>query len=496
MFYSDITNKELQYFHNLTVPNFSIKLTDILTSGLFKKETIIADSIYKVYPLFYCKEISSTNPDDRILENKCIICEKKTSETYFTFRSDDGDVQDYKSYATYEDIGGTLTTSEYNTIVDLLRTNVLMNEEIKINEAYLGVYGKYLFDIADTTILDDGIIVTDETISAEPRVKLVDNVFHYSTYTLKLKVMHYTGAKVEDTDTSDYKIIETISLTLQPDTWVDIPVLSLDEDYIILLDGVVEIKHDKPVIPDWVNQITVTADPSIIQTGDTTDIYANCYDNGGLPVGNGHIVYFFKKIEPTLTMSASPSIVQTGDDAELYCTVKDEDGSLAQGVKVHYYIQPNTDGVLINDPTEYSQSANGLKTLFELIDLGDKWELSCDFKTTCESRFMIGSKDGFTTGNPNNSVFVGSPNGTNRMYYGYRDTSTHATDVTSVDPTSYSYMKIARNNGSFTFTVNGNSYTLSDITVLDDVTDLVIGLVAWGSTGTVYVKNIKLKVNG
>lgn len=494
MYYSNITNEELQYFHNLTVPNFSIKLTDVLTSDLFKKETIITDTIYKIYPLFYCKEITSTNPDDRVLENKCIICKKESTETYLTFRSDDGDVQDYQSFATYYDIGDALTTEQYNNIVSLLRSSTIHSDTIKIMEEYTGEYGKYLFDIADTTVLDDGIIITDETITAEPRVKLTNNVFHYATYTLKLKVLHYTGAKIEDTDTTDYKVIETLTITLTPNEWVDIPVSTLDEDYIILLDGVVEITHNKPVIPDWIRSIEVSANPDIIQTGDTTDIYANCYDNGGIPVGAGHIVHFFEKLEPTITMSASSDIIQTSDNLELYATVKDEDGSLAKGVKTHFYAKPNSNGVLINNPTEYSKAASGLKGLFELTGLGEKWELSCDFKADRESRFMIGSKDDFT-GNPNNSIFVGSPNGTNKMYYGYRDTTTHATDVTSVDPTSYSHMKIKRNNGSFTFTVNSNNYTLSNVTVLDNVTEFIIGLVAWGSTGTVYVKNVKLIVD-
>ena len=55
-YFTNITNEELQYFHNLTVPNFTIKLTDVLTSNLFKKETIISGTLYKIYPLFYCKE--------------------------------------------------------------------------------------------------------------------------------------------------------------------------------------------------------------------------------------------------------------------------------------------------------------------------------------------------------------------------------------------------------------------------------------------------------
>ena len=75
MYYSNIANSELQYFKNLPVNNFTIKLSDVLTTeGLFKVEEIIANSIYKIYPMFYTQTITSSNSNDRILDNRCIIC--------------------------------------------------------------------------------------------------------------------------------------------------------------------------------------------------------------------------------------------------------------------------------------------------------------------------------------------------------------------------------------------------------------------------------------
>lgn len=337
MYFDNITNKDLQYFHDLKVPNFSIKLTDVLTSDLFKKETIVSGSIYKIFPLFYCNEISSTNPNDRVLDNRCVIVKQETSETYLTFISDDGDVQDYQNYASYFDVGDSLTTNQYNQIVSLLRSNVIMNDKIKISELFTGTYGKYEFDITGATVIDTGIVITDETITAEPKVRLTDNVLHYAKYTLQLKVLHYTGAKIEDTDDTDYTVIDTLEIVLTPNEWVDIPLDDFEEDYIICLNSNVKITFDTPVIQDWINTITITADPNIIQSGDTTDIYANCYDNGGVPVGSGHTIYFFEKLEPTITMSSSADIIQTSDNLELYATVKDEDGSLAQNVKVYFY---------------------------------------------------------------------------------------------------------------------------------------------------------------
>ena len=84
MYFGNISDSELSQFHNQVLNNFSMPLVDVLASSLFKIETIISDSIYKIYPLFYCEEISSSNAEDRIIENKCIICEKNTdTRLYF-----------------------------------------------------------------------------------------------------------------------------------------------------------------------------------------------------------------------------------------------------------------------------------------------------------------------------------------------------------------------------------------------------------------------------
>ena len=95
--------------------------------------------------------------------------------------------------------------------------------------------------------------------------------------------------------------------------------------------------HDKPVIPDVISSIGLTLSPDIIQSGEFSEFYATGYDNGCLPVGEGHVIHFFERLEPTINVSASKSIIQTNDNVELYAKVKDDDGSLAKEVKVHFY---------------------------------------------------------------------------------------------------------------------------------------------------------------
>ena len=145
MYYDNIANTELQYFRNLMVYNFTIKLSDVLTSDLFKIEEIVADKFYKIYPLFYTNTITSSNNVDRILDNRCIICQKQENkETYLSFISDENeDIQDYQSFVEYFDITDSLSTEEFNMVVSLLRQNIIHNDAINIMEEVTGSYGKY-----------------------------------------------------------------------------------------------------------------------------------------------------------------------------------------------------------------------------------------------------------------------------------------------------------------------------------------------------------------
>ena len=340
MYYTNIANSELQYFHNLLVSNFTIKLTDLLTSNLFKVDEVITDSIYKIYPLFYTKTILSSHNMDKILDNRCIICKKQENkETYLTFISDENaDIQDYQSFAEYYDIDDNLTTEQFNMIVSLLRHNTIHNDTFNIIEEHQGNYGKYLFNVDDCTIIDSGIVIDDDTRTAGVSVKLSDNVFHYSTYTLQLDIMHYTGVNILDNvSPSDFIVVDTMELELLPNELINIPLDDLEDGYIISLNTNVKITHDKPIIPDIIQSLEVTSEPNIIQTGENAELYATGYSNGGVPVSSGHTIHFFEKLEPTINVSASKSIIQSNGNTELYAKVKDSDGSLATNVKVHFY---------------------------------------------------------------------------------------------------------------------------------------------------------------
>ena len=342
MYYTNITDTELQLFRGLMVPNFTIKLTDALTSGLFKVETIITDKLYKIYPLFYTESISTDNEADTVIDDLCIICTKQEDkETYITCISNENEpVQDYQNYASYYDIGDQLTTAKYNAIISMLRHSVTHNDEIRISEQYTGEYGFYEFDIEDTTVLDTGILVTDETISAEPKVKLSNPSFHFSTYTLQLSILHYTGVNIFDGDNTDYKVIDTLEVELVNGEWVDIPVEDIEHGYIISFDAEVQIKHDKSEIHKLTG-LSVNAHPNILQTGETSDITAQLIDYNGevynLTDGVGTIVYFYEVLTPTFTLTVNPTIITSGGTSDIECKVIDADGSKLKNAKVHFY---------------------------------------------------------------------------------------------------------------------------------------------------------------
>jgi len=342
MFFTDITNKELQYFHNLKVPNFSITLSDLLTSELFKIEEIIEDNIYRIYPLFYTSKITSTNPNDKIIDTRCIICQKNTNETYLTFISDtEKDILDYTDYGNYYKVGDTLTENQFNSIIALLRKNTIFTDILRVKQGIVnGEYGNYTFNIDSTTIIDTGILITDETLSNIGTVTLTDQVFRWANYNLKLKVFYIEDVNAIDDVHSDNVIVTELNLPLQRDTPVVIPFETFGYNYVVSFDATVEITHTAPEI-HRITGLEVYSDPAIIQKNKNVEIYGQLLDTDmreyNIDGAEGHTIYFFEKLEPTLIMSSTVNPIQIDDDTDIKCEVKDEEGSKVQNTKVHFF---------------------------------------------------------------------------------------------------------------------------------------------------------------
>jgi len=212
----------------------------------------------------------------------------------------------------FKSIGDNLTEEEYNGIVSLLRHFNKHTETFRINETVTGEYGDYLFDLEDVTFLDNGILVSEDTILAEPKVKLTNADFKNSKYILQLKVLHYSDVNIlEDMSITDYKVIETIEVELTEDVWVDIPLTGLEEDYIILYDCNILISHDNTIVTGvWVDDVDLTVDETTVDVGDTITLTATVSDNHGDSVSG--VTVTFKNGATTLgTASTNSSGVAT-----------------------------------------------------------------------------------------------------------------------------------------------------------------------------------------
>lgn len=508
MYFTDISNQELQYFRNMKVPNFTIKLTDLLTSGLFQVEEIITDSVYRIFPLFYTGRITSSNPSDHIIDNKVIVCKKETNETFITFISNpDEEIQDYNSYGSYFSIGDNLTTAQFNSIVGLLLTNTSHKDSFRIKQGLVtGEWADYAFDIDSTTIVDNGILITDETLSSLGTVMMTDPKFHYTTYTLKLKVYHMTDINVCEDASDNNVVVDTLSIVLVENEAVTIPFNTLDYSYIVGLDATVELVHDIPVIPDLPKHIYLSADKPIIQTGEKSDLTALVKDIGGVPVGAGHDVYFYEEYEPySISLTTDKSIIQSGDKADLTATLKDEDGSLVAEQDIYFYQQADA-GIFYIDNTEYtSVNTSGENVVLlpaEFKDLPEQFELSFDMKittgstSTSDCRFFIGEKSRAIPTNPQQSVFIGkNDSAQTKLYYGYRTNETIGTISEVAITGDYQSCKIVRNGNTFTYYQGSTILGTNTFSWFDNYSEYVLGLVAWG-TATIKVKNVKLVLGG
>jgi len=292
MYFTDITNPELQYFHGLNVKNINLSLTEILSSDLFIVETIITDSIYRIYPLFYCKKITSSNNDDKILENKCIIANKNTEETYYDFVSDDDEFIRLIKLTGYKQIEDTLTVNEFNALVYRLKQNYPFKEEIQINNSTVhGKYADYLFNLESTTIVDNGILITNETLTNIGTITLINPRFRNSTYTIKMKVYSISDVNVCTDASTDNITVTPLTITLQYGTPVNIPFETLNLDHVIGFDATVNIVHDQHIIK--VNEsLILSSNISNLTIGETAILTATYLDETGIPVDNQEIRFY------------------------------------------------------------------------------------------------------------------------------------------------------------------------------------------------------------
>ena len=257
--------------------------------------------------------------------------------------------------------------------------------------------------------------------------------------------------------------------------------------------------------------LSLICDKSIMQSDDKLSLLGQLTGTNidGETVGVPYqAVSFYEEWTPGLRCSANPSIIQVGDDTVLSAQLIDStDGSLVReaGHSVDFIVEPDSNGVLYKDSTEYT-SVNTLGDNIvllpaEFVDLPTQFELSFDMKitvgdtATSDCRFFIGEKSKAVPTNPQYSVFIGKGDSSStKVVYGYRTTSTNLYESSTVSISGdYQSCKILRNEAYFEYYQGSSLVGRKSVNWFDDYTNYVLGLVAWG-TATVKVKNVKLVI--
>lgn len=148
----------------------------------------------------------------------------------------------------YKSIGDSLTDEEFYVFVSLLRANNTINRAFNIEEETITEdHFRLEFDFTGTSILSNGILITDKTKENPPTVELQDATLPHSTYYLNLHVLDIEDYELEAENPNP--TTELLTIELIEDEPVTFPITNMDNGLIILFDDAeVLIKHNKPTI--------------------------------------------------------------------------------------------------------------------------------------------------------------------------------------------------------------------------------------------------------
>lgn len=146
-------------------------------------------------------------------------------------------------------IGSSMTIGEFNAYVSLLRGNIYFTEQVSMNETnVVGKYAVYGFNFNNATIVDNGILITDETKSAENSIEIFP-IFTHSSYHLTFTLMTIDDYNLFLEDSSNHIETQTFEIVLSNDENSKVLDLSEYENNTVLLFNVmVKVLHDIPKI--------------------------------------------------------------------------------------------------------------------------------------------------------------------------------------------------------------------------------------------------------
>lgn len=295
MYFSNIHNPELQHFHSTIGVDFTMSLTDMLESDLFEIENL-GNNIYRVFPLFYCKNIISSNSNDKILDTRCLILNKREKETYLSFRTqqDNNNIIYDDNLLNPKKINDTLSTDEFNAMVYMLRSKTTLDGTINFEDSteFKGVYATYELENSEDIARNDiGFIITPELKRNPLTIKLVNPFFLNAKYILSCTVKSLVGANILNEDNVDYKTVDTFTVELVENMEVGLDVAGYVEDSVLCFDIEVNVSFDVPEIVNSNFTLNLSSEHEKVFIGENVELTARLTGEDNVA---GYNVQFFE----------------------------------------------------------------------------------------------------------------------------------------------------------------------------------------------------------
>lgn len=417
MYFSNIHNPELQHFHGTTGVDFTMSLTDILESDLFEIENL-GNNIYRVFPLFYCKTIISSNLNDKILDSRCLILNKREKETYLTFRT-----QQNNNNIIFDDnlmnakkINDTLSIDEFNAMVYMLRSINTLEGMINFEDSVVfnGVYATYELDNSgDIARNDSGFIITPELKRTPLTIRLVNSFFLNARYVLSCTVRSLVGANILNEDNTNYKTVDTFTVELVEGREVGLDVTGYVDDSVLDFEMGINIDFNTPEIVNRNFTLSLSSEHEMVFIGENVELVARLTGEDNV---TGYMVQFFEdnvligngttNDEGVAVLEYQPEII--GSHVYSCKTVGLTDNAVVTISKYHSNLSLSSDksiayipttftvsGVLIDERGAVSNARVLLynnNSLLATLTTGDEGEFSHIVSVSADSSFNLQAK--------------------------------------------------------------------------------------------------------
>lgn len=294
--YIYVNNNLIQSF---TKNNYQCKLRfnksvngQLIISDLnFNVLSSVPIEINKVIPLFRTQEIITDYENVRILDNKCVLTKTETIPSYVDFYNnyDENKTEeendeiimslDENILPVYK-FGDVITYYDINNFAYLLRKYVQIDTSLRIEEGiFNGIFANYEFILENLSIVDNGILITDETLEGNISIILSDMVVPEANYYIDL-----TFININDTNISNYQRLpekeeQVVRIKLEKDGIIKINLneelydingnlVKIEKGTIISLNANIYIDSDAPFI-ERTTSITITVNTNNIITENT-----------------------------------------------------------------------------------------------------------------------------------------------------------------------------------------------------------------------------------